>query len=261
MGISYALFSPAEGDAGDGASGGGSDEDQSKQSNDVVPKSQFLAALKSANEKYAALEAKLDAVIETRAKTVEAKRYTRAELNAMVAAGTATQEQADSQMDFQLREEAKSEAARVSTEIVSQAQRKTLVDSEIARYKSLAPEILDDTHETRDRIKEEYKYLLGLGDSNSVETQLKAIRAVLGPLDRLEKARSGRKDLESHQETGGEGSGKSKTPKSLVDTLSSREKDYYDGMIKKGQYKDWKAVEDELKFARPDVRRKAGARV
>lgn len=255
---SFALFAPEEGDAGDGASGGGNDQDKPKD--DVVPKAQFLAALKSANEKYAALEARLDAVVaRAEPKVVEPRRYSRAELNAMVAAGTATQDAADAQMDLQLREDAKAEATRVSTEIISQAQRKSLVDSEIAKYRVLAPEIMDDAHETRDRIKEEFQYLLGLGDSPSVETQLKAIRAVLGPLDRLERARSGKRDIESHQDTGG-GSG-TKTPKTLMDTLSTREKDYYGDMIKKGQYKDWKAVEEELKFARPDIRRKAGARV
>lgn len=260
--MKYALFSPENGDAGDGASGGGGNPEDEQPNKDVVPKTQFIAAINSANAKYDALKAELDALrAEAKGKVPEQKRYTRAELSAMVTAGQATQEQADAQMDFQLREEAKAEAGRVATETVSQAQRKHLVDSEIAKYKVLAPEILDETHETRDRIKEEYQYLIGLGDSNSVETQLKAIRAVLGPLDRLERARSGRKDVESHQETGGDGSSKNKTPKSLVDTLSVREKDYYGGMIQKGQYKDWKAVEDELKFARPDIRRKAGARV
>jgi len=193
------------------------------------------------------------------------KQYTRADLNALVAAGQITQEQADAQMDHQTREGARADAKAVATETVTAAQRKERVDTEIARYKAVAPEILDDAHETRQRIKEEFQALVQLGDDpRELATQLKAIRAVLGPVEKLERARNGKPAHESHRETGGGGGdqgGKKKTGDGTLtyDSLSQREKDHYDRGIQSGLYKDKAAVNEELKFVKPHIRQKYGA--
>lgn len=187
-----ALHAPEDGGDAAGGAGGGEESKQGVSKDDVVPKTQFIAAIKSANEKYDALKTELDALrAEAKAKPAieQPKRYTRTELTAMVDNRQITQEQADAQLDFQMREDFRTEASRVATETVTAAQRKQFIDSEIARYKAVAPEILDDTHETRNKIKEEYTYLVNvMGDSNSVDTQLKAIRSVLGPVEKLERA-------------------------------------------------------------------------
>lgn len=271
----FALFAPAngEGDAGGGASGGGEDEGGGKPKDEVVPKTQFIAAINSANEKHKRemqalrdeMDMKLAAIAAKPAPTESAKRYTRVELNAMVEARQITQEQADAQMDFQTREDAKSDAKRVATETVTAAQQKERVETEIARYKAVAPEILDDAHETRERIKVEFKALVGLGDdSRALATQLKAIRAVLGPVEKLERALNGKPAHESHREFGGGdggSQGKKKSPDGALtyDDLSPREKAHYDKGIQTGLYKDKAAVNAELKFAKSHIRHKYGA--
>lgn len=265
----FALFAPADGesDAGGGASGG---EDEGKSKDDVVPKTQFIAAINSANEKHKremqALRDEMDAKLATvtaKPAPADAKRYTREELNAMVESRQITQGQADAQMDFQTREDAKSDAKRVATETVTAAQQKERVETEIARYKAVAPEILDDAHDTRQRIMEEFQVLIGLGDDQkALSTQLKAIRAVLGPVEKLERARNGKPAHESHREYGGgESQSKKKDPAGALtyDDLSPREKAHYDKGIQAGLYKDKAAVNAELKFARQDIRRKYGA--
>lgn len=267
----FALFAPAdgEGDAGGGAPGG-EDEGKGKPKDDeVVPKTQFLAAINSANQKYNTLEAKfneLQAAVTAKPEPVEKpKRFTRAELNAMVEARSITQDQADAQMDFQTREDAKSDAKRVATETVTAAQQKDRVETEIARYKAVAPEILDDAHDTRQRIKEEFQALIELGDdARALSTQLKAIRAVLGPVDKLERARNGKPAHESYREYGGgegESRGKKKSNDGTLtyDDLSPREKAHYDKGIRSGLYKDKAAVNAELAFAKPHIRQKYGA--
>ncbi len=238
-------------------------EDDAKK--DVVPKAQFLAALKSANEKYERLEAKVQQ-LETKPAAVpapEVRRYTRAELNQLVAAQQITQDQADAQIEYQLREDATTAARTVASETVAASTRKSFIDAEIAKYVALAPEIMDETHETRARIKDEYNFLVtAMGDANGTDTQLKAIRAVLGPREKLELARQGQAAHESHQDAGSAGApARSRATKTLVDTLTQREKDHYESMMKKGYYKNWKEVEAELAYANPEVRRKHGARV
>ena len=169
-------------------------------------------------------------------------------------------------MDIQARQDAEAAASRVATNVVAQDKLKERVTTDIAQYKRLAPEILDDDHETRQRIRIEYNELIAIGDDpNSLATELKAIRAVLGPIDRLEKARGGKTRTESHRETGGAGDGAEdgvKTPGGgkLVKTLTTREKEHYSKQIGK-QYKDWADVEATLAYANPETRRKHGARV
>jgi len=170
-------------------------------------------------------------------------------------------------MDLQARQDAEATAQRVATETVTQDKLQERVTQDLAQYKRLAPEILEEGSDTRTRIQEEYEYMTSLGEKPTLATELKAIRAVLGPIDRLEKAKSGKNKADSHRETGGEGGDGEddgvKTPGGgkLVKTLTSREKEHYSKLIGKGQYKDWAEVEDVLKFANPATRRKHGARV
>ena len=264
----HALLAEAgDGDGGGGgASTGGSPEggqDNKPEDGEFVPKTQFIAALNSAERKR---EAEV-ATLETRLRELEAqvkakpadlpKQYTRAQLNAAVAAGEITQEQADAYLDSQV----ENRAQRVALETVSAVERKRLVDSEVARYKAVAPEILDDTHDARKSIKVAFNGLVELGDDpRDVATQLKAIRSVLGPIDRLEKARSGTTQHAFHQETGGGGGGGDQRPKTgkLAEQLNASAKAHYEDGIKKGRYKDWAAVEDELKYASPAVRQRIG---
>lgn len=252
-------------DAGSGAPEGG-EEGKDKSKDDSVPKTQFLAAIKSANEKFDSMKAELEAKLEAAKASPKAeasKRYTRAELIAMVDSRQITQDQADAQLDYQSREDTKAEAQRVAIETVTSVQRKSYVDAEIGRYKAVAPEILDEASETRERIKEEYNFLVGtLGDSNGLDTQLKAIRSVLGPVEKLERARNARASHESHRETGGGGAsevGRKGDGKLTYDRLSAREKAHYDKLIASGLYKDAKAVNEELAYVNQTTRRKYGA--
>ena len=265
----YALLAEADdGDGGgDGAPAGGSPkggQDDLPGDGGTVPKKQFIAALHNATRKTEALEAELaELKAQVKAKPAEApKRYSRMELNAAVAAGTITQEQADAQIEAQIHGDAETTAQRTALNTITSVERNRHVASEIARYSTIAPEILEEGNDTRARIQQEYTYLTGtLGDRAGADTQLKAIRAVLGPVDQVERSRGGRSQHESHRETGGAGGsaggGKQKTGK-LADQLNAAARSHYEDGIKQGRYKDWAAVEDELKYAKPAVRQRLG---
>ena len=253
-----------EAERGDAAGGDGepAPKKDKQGDDDVVPKSQFLAAIHSANEKYSALEARLNAVIEAGQKKADPppKHYTRTELNAAVQANQITQEAADQVWDDQIRAEARSEAATVSTEIVTRAQRKERVDSDISRYVALTPDVMVQGSETREKVAKEYNFLVSLGDPKTPETELKAMRAALGPIESLELAHSGTTRHETHRETGDAGgSGGKPGGKKFEDTLSQREKAHYQKGIDSGRYKGWDEVKAELAFANPNTRRKYGA--
>lgn len=247
-----ALCSPDEDESGGGASGGGSpDGDQGKKGGDeeLIPVNRFKAALADQERR---LREEFRAEIETiKAKPVEkAKHYTKAELNAAVEASQITREQADDLWDNQTREQARQEARQVASETISAAERARTVTDQISRYKAVAPEILDEANDTRQRIRAEFNELVSLGDDpRQLSTQLKAIRAVLGPIGTLEKARSGKASHESHRETGG-GSGGSRPSKDLKDTLTEVQRKHYQKGIDSGRYKDWKEVGEELKYAK-----------
>lgn len=257
-------------EAGDGDSEGGSDKESKKDKQgddkDVVPKSQFLAALSSAEQKrereLAALRSEFeDKLAKATAKPEETvKPYTRAQLNAAVTAGTCTQDEADRIWDDQVRAEVRAEAATVSTQIVTQAQRKERVDSDIAQYKALEPEVLVEGSEVRNKVAQAYKKFLALGDPQSYATELKALYAALGPIENLRLAKSGRDQHDTHRETGG-GGGSGRQAKPFESTLTPREKAHYQKGIDSGRYKDWSEVKAELLHAKPETRRKHGATV
>lgn len=267
----HALHAPADGE-GDRS---GAPEDSKLKPGDegyvppndkeeFVPKKQFLAALASANTKYDVLLGKFEQLQAQKPPKGddEPKVYTRAELSAAVEAKQITVEQSDEIWATQIERRVTAKVTRDVLGSVDSDARQGRVAADLFTYKELAPEILEADSEVRQKIATEYRYLTGTGLPANTTTELAAVRAVLGPIEKLKVARSARDTREFHEESGGGGEGRNRgAPKTLVETLTAREKDYYDGMIKKGMYKDWKAVEAELAFSRPEIRRKAGARV
>lgn len=261
----------------DGKTGRGAPGDDSKGSKDgnaddgeFVPKTQFLAALKSANEKYDALVGQFDAFkagqkADGPEKKADApKVYTRAELKAAVEASQISQDHADDIWARQVQNVATENATRAALDAVERKSQQERIETDLAQYKRLVPDLLDRTSDTFAKVREEFQDLVKNGSPNSLTTERTAIRAVLGSLEKLQAAKAAARSAEHHEESGagGEGGQRKKGTGKLVDTLSDREKKYYASLIEKGHHKDWKEVEELLtKHARPEVRRRAGARV
>lgn len=260
-----------DGQGGSGAPSGDPEGSQDgKPDDEFVPVSRFKAALadqaRRSQEREDALRAEFEA-FKSGAKSSkdqqdQPKRYSRVELKAAVSAGQVTQDQADDIWAKQVKDEAREEAVAAAREDSSRRTQQEQLDHDLNEYKRLAPEIKDRTSDTFEKVRTEFQYMTRNGSPKDLATELAAIRAVLGPLDKLEKAKSATRS-EDHDQQGGGGrqDGGGKAGKKLVDTLSPREKEHYDGMIKRGHYKDWGEVEKVLGFARTDVRRRQGARV
>lgn len=266
--------------AGDGAPAGDPKDGSGKfvppSDGSWIPKVRHDEAVNAERGRVSRLEAEIAALRLAQQKQPvhdeePAKRYTRAELDAAVTAQTITAEQREEVWAKQIREDAKREAKAEVLGTVRAERQQERVETDLNEYKALAPEIMEEGSETRQRIHEEFQYLIGLGDPGgqndprTLQTQLKAIRAVLGPVDKLRTAKSARRETEAHEETGGSSGGASgrtrSAPKTGWDSLDKRQKDYYDAKISAGLYKDRAAVEAELKFSRTaNSPRKAGAR-
>lgn len=264
-----------DGQDGNGAPSGGSPKGGSENDDKPITAKQLKAALESQKRHYegklesqrAEFEAFKAGAASSGAKQAAEpqKHYTRTELKAAVTAGQISQDQADDIWDNQVRAEAIETARVTATEVVRGGTQKERVDSQIESYKRLRPDIMDEGSETREKVRAEFNYLVReLGEPgtgpDALKTQLKAIRAVLGPLDKLESASRARRAPESEEQGGGSGrpAGGGKTGKKLVDKLDAAAKEHYERGIKQGRYKDWDAVEAELKYASPNVRQRLG---
>jgi len=220
---------------------------------ETVPKHQFLAALRSANDKYDALQRELQ---ELKAKTTTAapaKEPTRAELLAAVKENLISQEQADAVWEKQIADRATSQALAGAKQLTANETLSVRVNDQLTSYRELVPDAWVDGSDDRKKVEAEFKHLVSLGHPSTPATEAAAMRAAFGDIAALKLAKNakpGAKD--SHQEVGGgKPDGKHDDAKDPVKGLDARKRAYYEEGIKRGRYKDWAAVREELKFARP----------
>lgn len=189
------------------------------------------------------------------------KTLTRVDLRAAVEKQQLTQEEADNIWDRQLIEQAKlagREEARTTLSVTQSGQR---IDADLRQYRAAVPNAWKEGTEERAKVSEEFRYLVSIGQPDSKETELAAMRSVFGPVEKLDKARS-KPSVEADEQSGALGESEPGKKQDVVKGLSAREKDYYGDQIKKGRYKDWNEVGKELeKYGNPALRRKMGARV
>lgn len=220
-----------------------------------MPKHRFLAAIQSANDKYAALEREFQELkAATKPKPAETKEPTRAELLAAVKDGLLSQEHADAVWEKQIADRATAQALAATKQSSAVDRMMVKINDELTNYKALVPAAWETGSPERKKVEAEFNHLVSLGHPSTTATEAAAMRAAFGDIAALKvakSAKSGSKD--SHQEVGGakpgaEGAGDGKGDP--VKGLDARKREYYEAGIKRGTYKDWNAVRDELKFAR-----------
>jgi len=240
---------PPEIDADPNAAGAGQEGEpavpaKSPKDGDWIPKSQFLAALQNANSKNDELQARIARLESAPVKEPTPKAPTRAELLALVEAGSITQAVADAEWKRQIIAEVKSEVG-IATASMSVAQR---VDADLAEYKKLAGDAWVAGSPERTKVEAAYRRLVSRGLPETASTELTALENVFGDIDVLresKKARSG--PAEQHSETGGaRGASGGGGPKDdAVKGLTAREKAHYERLIQAKVYKNWAAVKEE----------------
>lgn len=230
-----------------------SGESKAQADDEVVPKKQFIAALGNVSKardealaKAAALELKLAEA--TKAKT-EQKPPTRAELKQFVEKGELSQEEADMIMENQIVANATKAATEAATRTIAGVTYQQTVEAELAAYHELKSAAWEEGTPEYARAKQEFDYLVKLGDPNSRVTELKALRAAFGDIPTLRASLQVRRGpSDTHRETGGRGRQQSSGEGDVIKSLSAEKREYYERQIDKGQYKDWDAVKAELTY-------------
>lgn len=231
---------------------------------DVVPKTQFIAAIRSASAKTEAVEAENQALREQleRALNPPRKPPTREELDSLIASGDLTRGQADKILEDQLLDRATSAAAERLAVHTQEQQLVARVESQIAGYAKLKPDAWVEGSPDRNRVAREFQALIELGYPATKATEVAALRAAFGDLQALQASSTSRPGpADTHSETGGgdppgdKAGGADGPPKGI----SAEQKRHYERLIDQGMYPGgWKQVAEELKFS--TVRRKQGAR-
>jgi len=258
-------------DTEDGEKKPDSEQDKEKKDRDeeeTIPRSRLVAALKDQETRLTAQITALTAeVAKSKEKPVEKPReVSRAELLAAVDDGKMSLAQADQVWEKQITERAIERATAAASEVVNQRDARRRIDEDLRRYKEAVPAAWREGTDERARVAEEYRHLLSIGMPEATETELAALRAVYGPIEKIQKGRSkSERSVEAEEQSGGGGeeggSKKSGSNYAMVKTLSARQREHYEGQIKAGRYAGWAAVEEELKYANKDVLRRNGARV
>lgn len=240
--------------------GGKPDDPPRDEKGKFIPKvrlDEVLAEARSAKEALAQ-EREARIRLEEQVKAMQAaaktptqpqKVYTRAELNQMVEEGKISREQAEDYLD-QVRELRLREA--ISKELAerdAQRERVARVKTELQRYKELVPEVMKAGTEEREQVTQEFNYLVSLGQPNDATTELAALRAVFGPVEKLERKKQMRGERERFQESGGRRDDGGGAPKGKEPDLPSRYREHYQRLIDRGIYKGWddEQLQKELK--------------
>lgn len=203
-----------------------------------IPRERFNevnATAQRERDRASRLEAELAAL---RTKPAEPARppVTRAELQTLVDEGKLSSEQMDAEVERQIE-------SRVEARILSQVDQRTkaqrradTVSSELQRYKEVIPALTQDGSEERGRVQKEFQYLVErLGEPADTATELKAVRAVFGPSERIREIT--RETREADPETlGGGGAGGNGANNGVFTGLTQTQRTAYQAMIDRGLY-------------------------
>lgn len=192
----------------------------------------------------------------------EPPTYSRAQLEAAVEGGKITKAEADAIWDTQSQRQTQRLVADTVKTVLTETQQQTTVDSRIAEYQALKPEVMKADSPERARVKQQYDYLVSIGQPAAKSTELAALTMCYGSLDALKAAHAATRDDETLMDVGGgtppaAGGDGNDGPKTK---LSARERAHYQKLIDKGMYPNWAAVDKEMEYANGRVRQNARAR-
>lgn len=212
------------------------------------------AELQREREERIRYEERLKAAEATTATTAKEKAYNWQQLEDFIANGQMTRAQANEYRETVLKQEAAAEAERRVAAQLTATRRVERIQTDLDKYKALIPNVITPGTPERERVSQEYRYMVDvLGMPNTVATELAAARAAFGELSALERSKaaaaSTRENREGTMDTTTAGSPAS-TKEDPLKKLTPREHEHYTNMIKKGRYKDWGAVRDELSWER-----------
>ncbi len=218
-------------------------------------------------ERAARLEGELAALkaIQTTPKEPEAPpepKYTWKQLQAAIDKGDITLADAMEYKERQFKRDAQQEAKRLADARATEDRKVSTVHAEHERFVKAVPEVRDQTSPEFAKVAQEFQYLVKtLGwDEKDPRTEVAALRQAFGDPDTyVERKKASAipdKGRETMQEQAASSSASTKPkPKDPLDSLSPKQKEHYNHMLRRGVYKNWGEIRDELTFV-PGQRKK-----
>lgn len=187
----------------------------------------------------------------------DTREYSVTELDSYVAQGQITQAQRDQIFASQIERRAAAQAQQVATQIIETTTRENSLDGELQQYAQVSRELTQEGSPLRQRVASEFEYLVARGAPRDLSTELAAVRAVMGPLERARQYAQGRvRGAEMGRDSFG---GRPMSPKERREDdawnrLSVTQKQFYERQINNGLYPDKTAVLKEVNWRRPTQR-------
>lgn len=236
-----------------GSDGAGS-EGRKSDDQEMVPLArlnQVISTNHRLETEIARTQGRVDALLEQGSKGGGDKEHSASELRRMIEEEEITQGQADDIIQNQTNDRITKRVDEEVHERVTAAANKSKIDGEISRYIEAQPDAASEGSDIHTKVSTEYRYLLGIGHEDNTATQLSALRAALGPVERLNMTPPGKGERETHQEStgsGGEGEGRSEESGAWPKGMNKGHRDYYTDLINKGIVSDRKAAIDEFNY-------------
>ena len=183
--------------------------------------------------------------------------YSVVELDNAVSAGQITQAQRDQIFATQIERKAETRAQAAAVQAFESATRENTLDTQLQQYAQVAPDVAREGSPLRQRVASEFEFLVSNGAPRNLTTELAAVRAVMGPLERAKQYAQGRR---RGPDMGADSYGGSMTPterraEDAFSRLDHGKQQHYQKLINNGVYADKHAVLQELNW-----RRGAGAK-
>lgn len=190
----------------------------------------------------------------------EPREYSVIELDQAVEAGQISQLQKEQILQQQIeRKIARTVDTRVA-EVVEHTTRENNLDNQLRTYADAAPELLKDGSPLRQRVASEFEFLVANGAPRTLTTELAAVRAVMGPPERVRQHVQGRRvgaDAFADSSGSQELSPRERRAQDAFAKLSPDKQQHYERLISRGLYANKAAVLSELTWTRKDPQREA----
>lgn len=235
-------------------SAGAGSEGRKPEDQDMVPRARLnevLTIQRRLENENAVQQGRLDALQEQVSKGGGEKELTASELRSKIEAEEITQGQADDIIQRQTNERIEKRVDEEVGKRTAQSTSAAKISSEIERYVEAQPDAAVAGSDIHTKVGDEYRYLLGIGHKAEPATQLAALRASLGPVDKMNAAGPGKGERETHQETsgGGDGGGQaSPDEKGWPKEMDRDSQRYYEDLVNKGVYPDKTAAIEEFNY-------------
>jgi hypothetical protein len=167
-------------------------------------------------------------------KKEEASYLTRQQLRAAVNEGQIDEDQMEEIWATQNRSIQKSDVEDLLESRDRTREVVTRVSSETQKYIDAYPDITKQDSDEWRKVKREYDYLVGLGDSHNDATQLKALRAAFGPADRARPKDRTAQLRETVSETSSAGGGSGARPVDIFNQIPLKYRSYTKARYEEG---------------------------